>query len=170
MNLTKAIAHLRENSEIIRLLVQEMVDETARHKPDAESWSVMEVINHLVDEEREDFREHLDQILHRPDEAWSQIDPQGWVTERAYNGRSLPDSLANFLRERQRSLDWLEELETPNWDAFRATPWRNQITAGDMLASWVAHDILHIRQLVELKWATTLLDLQPYQVDYAGGW
>ena len=169
MNLTKAIAHLRENSEIIRLLVQEMVDETARHKPDAESWSVMEVINHLVDEEREDFREHLDQILHRPNEAWSRIDPQGWVTERKYNGRSLPTSLANFLQERQRSIDWLEELDAPNWEAIHATPW-GQISAGDIMASWVAHDLLHMRQLVELKWNATLPDIKPYQVDYAGGW
>ncbi len=170
MNFEKALAHLRKNSEMIRLLIQDMPDETARQKSDANSWSVLEVINHLYDEEREDFREHLDQILHRPDETWSQIDPQGWVTERGYNGRSLPDSLANFLRERQRSLDWLEELESPDWDTFRTTPWRPQITAGDMLASWVAHDILHIRQLVELKWDTTLPDLQPYQVDYAGDW
>jgi hypothetical protein len=170
MNYKKAIAHLRENSEIIRIMVQDVADETARHKPDADSWSILEVINHLYDEEREDFREHLDQILHRPDEAWSQIDPQGWVTERGYNGRSLPDSLAHFLQERQRSLDWLEELETPHWDAVRATPWRHQITAGDMLASWVAHDLLHMRQLVELKWAATLPDLEPYRVDYAGEW
>ena len=169
MNLTKAIAHLRENSEIIHLLVQEMTDEAARHKPDVDSWSVVEVINHLYDEEREDFREHLDQILHRPDEPWSRIDPQKWVTERHYNSRTLPNSLANFSQERQRSLDWLVELETPDWEAVHTTPW-GQISAGDMMASWVAHDLLHMRQLVALKWGATLPDLVPYQVDYAGGW
>lgn len=169
MNYQKAAANLRENSEIIRIMVQDMADETARYKPDANSWSVLEVINHLYDEEREDFREHLDQILHRPDEAWSQIDPQGWVKERGYNGRFLPISLANFLQERQRSLDWLEELQTPDWNAVHTTPW-GQISAGDMMAAWVAHDLLHMRQLVELKWATTLPDLLPYQVDYAGDW
>ncbi len=169
MDLKKAISHLRENSEIIRLMVQEIDDETARYKPAVDSWSILEVVNHLVDEEREDFREHLDQILHRPKEDWSRIDPQGWVTERGYNGRSLPISLANFLRERQRSLDWLEELETPDWDAVHTTPW-GQISAGDMMASWVAHDLLHMRQFVELKWSITLADLQPCQVDYAGSW
>jgi hypothetical protein len=169
MNLTKAVAHLRGNSEIIRLMVQDMTDEAARYKPDAGSWSVLEVINHLYDEEREDFREHLDQILHRPDEPWSQIDPQGWVIERNYNGRSLPTSLANFLRDRQRSLDWLEELAAPDWDAVHTTPW-GQISAGDMMAAWAAHDLLHMRQLVELKWAATLPDLLPHQVDYAGDW
>ena len=169
MDIHETLRHLRENSEIIRLLVQNMADETARHKPDAAFWSVVEVINHLYDEEREDFREHLDQILHRSEEPWSPIDPQAWVTERNYNGRSLPESLANFLRERQRSLDWLEELPSPDWEAVHTTPW-GQISAGDMMASWVAHDILHMRQLVELKWATTVPDLAPYQVDYAGGW
>jgi hypothetical protein len=169
MNFEKALAHLRKNSEIIHLLVQDMPDQLTRQKSNADSWSVVEVINHLYDEEREDFRQHLDQILHRPDEAWASIDPQGWVMERNYNGRSLPDSLANFLQERQRSLDWLEELETPDWDAVHTTPWR-QISAGDMMAAWVAHDLLHMRQLVELKWRITLPDLQPYQVDYAGDW
>jgi hypothetical protein len=45
-----------------------------------------------------------------------------------------------------------------------------QISAGDMFASWVAHDLLHIRQLVELHWAYTTRQLQPYNVEYAGGW
>lgn len=169
MDLTKAIAHLRENSEIIRQLVQNMSDEAARYQPEPEGWSVLEVVNHLVDEEREDFRAHLDQILHQPDEAWLRINPQAWVTERNYNGRSLSPSLANFLQERQRSLDWLEELEGVDWTAVHPTPW-GQISAGEMMASWVAHDLLHIRQLVELKWALTVRDLAPHRVDYAGGW
>ncbi len=169
MKFEKAITHLRENGEIIRRLVHGMTDETVRRKPDAASWSVLEVINHLADEEREDFREHLDLILHRPDEPWSRIDPQGWVTQRQYNSRDFAESLADFLQERQRSLDWLSNLDTPDWEAIYQAPW-GHLSAGEMMASWVAHDLLHMRQLVELKWATTLPDLEPYQVDYAGGW
>jgi hypothetical protein len=169
MNLAKAIAHLRENSEIIRQLVQNMSDEAARYRPEPDAWSVLEVVNHLVDEEREDFRAHLDQILHRPDETWLRIDPQAWVTEREYNGRSLPTSLANYLQERQQSLNWLENLDDPDWTAVHPTPW-GHISAGEMMAAWVAHDLLHMRQLVELKWALTVRDLAPHQVDYAGRW
>ena len=36
--------------------------EQARWKPDADSWSILEVVCHLVDEEREDFRTRLDHI------------------------------------------------------------------------------------------------------------
>lgn len=169
MNYQKAMQHLRNNSEVIRLLVQDLDDETARRRPDADSWSILEVVNHLFDEEREDFRAHLNQILYKPEEEWLRIDPQGWVTERQYNGRSLADSLANFLQERQRSLDWLAGLAEPDWETFRAAPWGN-FSAGDLLAAWVAHDILHLRQLVELKWVSTLPDLRPYDVQYAGEW
>jgi hypothetical protein len=40
-----------------------------------------------------------------------------------------------------------------------------------MMAAWVAHDILHQRQLVELQWAyMTRQVVTPYQVRYAGDW
>ena len=40
----------------------------------------------------------------------------------------------------------------------------------DLLASWVAHDLLHMRQLVELHWVYTIHQLEPYKVEYAGQW
>jgi hypothetical protein len=42
--------------------------------------------------------------------------------------------------------------------------------AGDMLASWVAHDNLHIRQLVELRRSRIESITQPYEIEYAGDW
>ena len=49
------------------------------------------IICHLQDEEREDFREHLDLILHRQSEDWHMIDPQGWVVERKYNEQDFAE-------------------------------------------------------------------------------
>jgi hypothetical protein len=91
------------------------------------------------------------------------------VTEKAYNQRSLAASIQNFRRERDQSLTWLSELKDPNWESFPSLPW-GKLTAGDMLASWLAHDLLHIRQLVELRYALTALDCAPHQVSYAGEW
>ena len=169
MTTEKLIAQLKNNAEIIRTLLQSLQNADVRDKPDENSWSILEVINHLADEEREDFREHLDQILHRPEEPWAPIDPQGWVTQRQYNSRDFVSSVNDFLQERERSLEWLAQLDAPNWDAIMKTPW-GHISAGDMMASWIAHDLLHLRQLVELKWFTTRTILEPYSVDYAGGW
>jgi hypothetical protein len=127
------------------------------------------VVNHLLDEEREDFRVMLDLALHRPDEPRPKIDPQAWVMERAYNERDLRESLRGFLTAREESLAWLRGLSAPDWEAVYQAPW-GPIRAGDVFAAWVAHDLLHTRQLVELHWAYTTNQTQPYEVDYAGEW
>ena len=42
--------------------------------------------------------------------------------------------------------------------------------AGEMFASWVAHDNLHIRQLVELRRSRIVSLAEPFDVGYAGEW
>jgi len=140
-------------AERIRVLVEGVSDEQARWKPDAASWSILEVVNHLYDEEREDFRVRLDLLLHQPEIVAPPIDPQAWVTARAYNERDRGESLANFLAERRRSLDWLRGLGAPDVAAEIVMPWGAVYHPGDMAAAWVSHDLLHLRQLVELHWA-----------------
>jgi hypothetical protein len=163
------LAMLESNTGRIRSLVEGVTPEQARWKPDPKSWSILEVINHLYDEEREDFRVRLDIILHRPDQAWPPIDPQGWVTSRAYQERELAPSLQSFLDERAGSLDWLRGLTGSDWQAGYQTRF-GLIRAGDMFAAWVAHDTLHMRQLVELHRAYILLLAEGYDTQYAGEW
>jgi len=169
MDFETRINQMASNAQTIAQLVNGVDDEQARWKPNADSWSLLEVINHLYDEERLDFRVRLDHILHKPGIDPLGIDPQGWVTERAYNERELIPSLENFLKERDASLEWLKSLEAPDWEATYSAPW-GEIRAGDMFAAWVAHDLLHIRQLVELHYLWTTQQVQPYAVNYAGDW
>ena len=155
--------------EIVRQLVAGVSQAEARFKPTPETWSILEVVCHLYDEEREDFRPRLDIALHRPEEKWPKIDPAGWVTTRKYNDRDLVQALDGLLTERESSLTWLHGLSEPNWEAEYAAPF-GPIKAGDLLASWVAHDNLHTRQLVELRRSRLLGMVAPYRVKYAGDW
>lgn len=164
------IAQLATQAERIRQLCAGVEDEQARWRPEADAWSMLEVVNHLADEERADFRVRLDCILYRPDEPWPPIDPGAWVLERDYNGRDLPESLARFSEAREESLAWLRSLGNPDLDARAAAPWGGALCGGDMLAAWVAHDLLHMRQLVELHYAWTRRQLRPWSVAYAGDW
>jgi len=169
MNIEPVTTRLAESAAAIQAVVRGITEEQARRKPDPEVWSVLEVVNHLWDEEREDFRQRLDYTLHRPGEAWPPIDPGGWVTARRYNERALVPSLAGFLSARDESLSWLRALPSPDWEATYQAPW-GEITAGDLMVSWVAHDLLHLRQLVELRWFLITQELEPYRVEYAGTW
>ena len=89
MNHHKIIEHLVVNSDVFKYLFQSVSDEQACWKSDEGRWSILEVINHLYDEEREDFRKRLELVLENPEEQWPPIDPEGWVVQRKYNQRNL---------------------------------------------------------------------------------
>jgi hypothetical protein len=169
LDLNQIVDRMRANADAIAALASALSDAQARWKPSPEAWSLLEVVNHLYDEEREDFRIRIDYVLHRPGEQPPQIDPQSWVTARGYNQRDPRASLDAFLRERAASLQWLRGLAEPNWDAEYRAPW-GVLRAGDLLAAWNAHDHLHIRQLNELHYAYLAQQAAPYSVGYAGEW
>jgi hypothetical protein len=160
---------LQNSTEMIRALLAGVSAEAASLKPSAESWSILEVVCHLYDEEREDFREHLDFILHRQQEAWHVIDTEGWVIQRKYNEQNFAEMQEKFFVEREKSFAWLKELKNPAWDKIYTTPYRT-ISAAEMFACWVAHDNLHIRQLVELRRMRLENITKPYSLGYAGDW
>ena len=161
---------LERNAETIRSFVKGVNETQARWRPTPDDWSILEVINHLYDEEREDFRQRIDYTLHKPGEPWPPIDPAGWVSERKYNERILAESLANFLRERQQSVYWLGQLTAPDWNKEEHHPAGFTLKAGDLLSSWLAHDFLHLRQLNELQYAWVKAQAEPFNIEYAGDW
>lgn len=169
MEFTDLYQELTHSTEMIRALLAGVDVEQARMKPSKSSWSILEVTCHLYDEEREDFREHLDFILHRQDEEYHRIDPQGWVKQRKYNQQDFKKMQGKFFRERRKSLLWLKGLKDADWNITYKASW-GSMSAGVMFASWVAHDNLHIRQLVELRrWHIEKMTI-PFKIRYAGEW
>ena len=160
---------LVDSTGMIRALLAGITQEEARIKPKADTWSILETLCHLHDEERLDFRARLDAILTMPAESWEPIDPEGWVSSRRYNLQDFDDAKERFFTERSKSLDWLRGLENAEWGASHTSS-LGPITAGDMFASWVAHDNLAIRQLVELRRARLERITRPHSIDYAGPW
>jgi hypothetical protein len=157
------------STEMIRSLLAGIPQVEAQYKPGKSAWSILEVTCHLYDEEREDFREHLDFILHRQHEEWHPIAPTAWVKLRKYNQQNFKSMQRKFFSEREKSLAWLKGLKNADWDITYRSQW-GSIRAGDMFASWVAHDNLHIRQLVELRRYRIENLTTPYHIQYAGDW
>jgi hypothetical protein len=160
---------LRANADVFAALVAGVDAEQARWKPDPAQWSILEVVNHLADEEVEDFRARLDATLHRPG-SWPPIDPQGWPVSRRYNERALDESLDRFLAARAESLTWLDALVAPDWSLAYEHPSIGPISAGDLLTSWVAHDHIHIRQINRLHRDWLVASLSDHSPRYAGRW
>jgi hypothetical protein len=77
--------------------------------------------------------------------------------------------LKSFLSEREKSIIWLQSLNNVNWDLAFEHSKLGRLTAKHFLTNWLAHDYLHIKQILRLKY-----DYLKYQsgenLDYAGIW
>lgn len=160
---------LETNKRLFYKLLHGVPEAIHRWKPDEKKWCMLEVICHLYDEEREDFRKRIQCIWEAPALAPPPFDPVRYVKERDYMGQNFEKMLQRFMEERQHSLDWLESLNHPDWSAaFEYAPLKGR-TARFYITNWLAHDYLHIRQIIRLKY-----DYLAYAAEadlaYAGNW
>jgi DinB superfamily len=170
MNEKRLIESLDANLSKITTLYHDVSPADALWRPEPEKWSLLEIIAHLYDEEREDFRARLDLLLHSPGVLGPPIDPEGWVKSRKYNEWDLVETLEKFTTERRKSLQWLGGLKSPDWENSLTHEAFGTIKAGDILGSWVAHDWLHIRQITYTQYHRVAEWSSPYPVGYAGDW
>ena len=142
----------------------------SRWKPVDGAWSILEVVCHLADEEELDFRKRAELTLADPRQPWPPIDPEGWAVERHYNDGILNEAVQRFGRLRAESTMWLRSLDNPDWNRAYDHPRFGAFRAGDMLAAWVAHDYLHLRQISKRMYQLAERDAGEYSTRYAGEW
>jgi hypothetical protein len=163
----KEIVHrLAVNAEAIRALVQSISEEQAQWQPNPDTWSMKKIMEHLYNEERIDFRQHLKEMLNDPPQPWGAFHDEYVAAE------SCRQALDSFLAEREASIGWLEALESPDWEIASQAQFVNEtitLSAGDVLVSWVDHDFLHLRQMIALLHAWYEKEAAPYSTEYAGG-
>ena len=170
MDVAWVINRLESNAPVFRCLLLSVTSAQAAWKPSVEKWSLLEVINHLADEETEDFAARLSLILGDPDQEWPPIDPERAAVDRKYNARDLAESLKRFTREREKSVNWLRGLHQPDWDVAHIQPGGGSLRAGDLLCSWLAHDLIHIRQINRLHYEYLSQIDGEFSTAYAGNW
>jgi len=161
------ISSLENSAKKINSLLEGVTEEQAKWKPAPEKWSILEVVNHLYDEERDDFRKRLDLTLHRPEEEWPGIDPEAWAVSREYINKDYHQSVKIFFIERAESINWLNSLTSPNWEQIHEHPVIGSLSAADLLAAWAAHDYLHLRQLSDLHARFLNVLASPHSTKYA---
>lgn len=169
-NQSRIIAHLIANWQVFEALLTDVSEEEARWKPDDSQWNILQILCHLVDEEKEDFRTRVKHVLETPDQPIPPIDPQVWVMDRNYADQDFTLKLREFLEERAQSVVWLNGLENPAWENEYHHPKLGSQTTSHYLANWLAHDYLHIRQINRMKYLFLQAQLSDESLEYAGNW
>lgn len=169
MDQTFLIQQLAANKNTFNSLFSGVEKKQYTWKPAPEKWSLLEILCHLLDEEREDFRARLKHTLETPTAPMPKIDPPGWVTKRKYAEQNYEDILQKFMTERDSSVKWLNSLTKPEWKNIYPHPKAGELSAEMFLANWLAHDYLHFRQITKLKY-DFMKEHNKVRFDYAGDW
>lgn len=169
MNFVAVAIELKRNREVFLHLLSGMRPDEYHWKEKEGDWSILEILCHLYDEEREDFRKRLEHVLEHPERPFDPIDPEGWVIEKKYAEQDFNRILAAFLNERDLSLKWLSTLHNPAWENVHVHPKLGAMSAKMIFTNWLAHDYLHIRQILSRKYSF-LQTVSQERLDYAGKW
>ena len=165
--LDEARRELARFPALLELLVGELDEATWRVRPAPSEWAPVEIVCHLRDEEAEDFGARLRVIL-EGGARFVPNDPERLAVDGQYREAKPAEALAAFRARRQASLDLLGSVVPDRLLGTAEKPSGGRLSGLDLLASWVAHDRLHLQQL-----AGTLARLwadrwAPLQVEYAG--
>lgn len=150
-------------------------EEDARWRPSEADWSIIEVVCHLVDEDLDDFGTRLRLVLESPGTDWPRIDPEAAARERGYRERRLDEVLRELAAVRRAKLEWLRTAIDSDFTQAAIHPRlqhpvHGAMRAGDLLASWCAHDALHLRQVAKRLHQLTDHQAGDFKVGYAGDW
>jgi hypothetical protein len=129
-----------------------------------ETWSPFDVVGHLIHGEQTDWMPRARLILadgdSRPFEKFARF-----AQFEASAGKALPDLLDEFATLRAANLRDLAGLGLTEADLGRKGrhPELGPVTLGQLLATWVAHDLDHIVQVTRVLAAQYTDEVGPWR-------
>ena len=149
--LTKALPLLERTPRVLRELLAGVPDEWVRATEGPGTWSPFDVVGHLIHGERTDWLPRVEIIL-RDGEARELPTFDRVAMFEASRGRTLDELLETFAALRATSLERLRALNLDDEDLRRLGrhPELGAVTLEQHLATWVAHDLSHIGQIVRV--------------------
>jgi hypothetical protein len=112
------------------------------------TWSVFDVVGHLIYADRTDWMPRARTILQFGDtQPFAPFDRLGQVRES--QGKSLAHLLDEFTHVRSEKLAELHALNLQPEDLARRGrhPALGVVTLSELLATWAAHDLTHLHQI-----------------------
>ena len=146
-----ALPVLRSTPSVLRAWLQDLPDSWIRANEGAETWSPYDIVGHLIHGERTDWMDRLELILaHGESRPFTPFDR--FAQFQASRGKSLAQLLDTFAELRAANLARLESLHLGQQDFARRGrhPELGPVTLGQLLATWVGHDLNHLGQIARV--------------------
>ena len=136
---------------VLRALLDGLPSEAWHANEGPGTWSAYDVLGHLIHGEHADWIPSARRILdHGESLAFDPFDREAQFRES--EGKSPNELLDAFEHARASSLTALHAMQLTDADLARtgAHPVFGRVTLGQLLATWVTHDLDHITQIARV--------------------
>lgn len=147
-NLPHTVSLLTRTPAALNSLLRDLPEAWTLRNEGENTWSVFDVVAHLIYGERTDWIPRARIILQFGESRmFEPFDRSGHV--QASQGKSLAQLLDEFARARSESLNQLRALNLQPADLDRRGrhPAFGPVTLSQHLASWAVHDLTHLHQI-----------------------
>jgi len=147
--LKHAVEILEQTPQTLRSLLGGLSEAWALAYEGPDTWSPFDVLGHLIHGEETDWIPRLKIILEHGEElTFTPFDRFAFFEKS--KGKTLHELLGTFARLRKENLRVLDELKLGphHFDLKGRHPEFGTVTLGQLLATWVVHDLSHIEQII----------------------
>ncbi|MGA7622217.1 MAG: DinB family protein [Candidatus Acidiferrales bacterium] len=147
-NLNDTMSLLARTPAALDALLRDLPQAWTMRNEGEKTWSVFEVVGHLLHGERTDWMPRVKRIIESGEsQPFEKFDR--WGHEQEIQGKSLGELLREFARLRLENLDDLRALNLRPEDLERRGkhPALGVVTLSELLATWAAHDLTHLHQI-----------------------
>jgi len=143
----EAVAILERTPASLSALLNGLPDTWLKATEGDNSWTPYDVIGHLIHGERTDWIPRARHIMAGATGPFETFDRTAQFKES--QGKSLSELLATFAHLRQENIATLIAMNLTDEDLNRRGlhPQLGDVTLGQLLATWVAHDLDHVAQI-----------------------
>ncbi len=147
--LSHSIEILRQTPDVLARLQDDLSPAWTASSNDRENWGPYDVVGHLIQGEETDWITRAEIILaHAGNRKFQPFDRLAQFDSS--RGKELSDLLTEFAHLRKTNIERLVNWQLTEKE-LRLTgvhPAFGEVTLEQLLATWVVHDLNHIRQIV----------------------
>ena len=146
--LGKSIEILRRTPTVIETMISGITPDWTTANEELETWSVYDIIGHLIHGEKTDWMPRLKIILSESgDKHFEPFDR--FAQFKNSQGKSIDQLLVEFGVLRADNLFQLQslELDEQSLSLYGIHPEFGGVTVRQLLSTWVVHDLNHIAQI-----------------------
>ena len=142
----KPLAVQRSTPKKLAGLVARMDRKRLGKRPEADKWSIAEILAHLADTELV-ISWRLRQILCSNGAPIQAYDQNAWAATFKYGKRDPKGALNTFRMLRENNLTLLKTVSKELWDNYGMHEERGQESIGRIVEMVAGHDLNHIQQV-----------------------